>query len=162
MDFAKHQTRISAKDVEVIFHCRKSLLFHNEEPWIKKNGMKTSTSLWKAYSGTNESGELYKGLVSFMITGLKKNIPYVVQSIPEVTFTGRWLAEKISECIQTLHNAEFSVRGVVTDDHSTNVNAFTRLRSKYKSKSPHYFNHPSKPDLNVFRLFEHLHILIHT
>ena len=52
------------------------------------------------YNGTNESGEFYKGLVSFMITGLKKNILYVVQSIPEVTFTGKWLAEKISECIQ--------------------------------------------------------------
>ena len=66
------------------------------------------------YSGTDSSGQLYKGIVSFMITGLKKNIPYVVQSLPEVTFTGKWLAKKISECIKTLHESGFSVRGVVT------------------------------------------------
>ena len=41
-----------------------------------------------------------KGILSFMITGLKRNIPYVVQSIPETTFTGKWLADKIAEFVQ--------------------------------------------------------------
>ena len=30
--FAQTYTNISRKDIEVIFHCRRSLLFHNNEP----------------------------------------------------------------------------------------------------------------------------------
>ena len=36
INFAKRHTDIESKDIEVIFHCRKSLLYHNKEPWIKK------------------------------------------------------------------------------------------------------------------------------
>ena len=53
------------------------------------------------YSGVSPDGELYKGILTFMITGLKKSVPYVIQSLPEVTFTGEWLAKKIAECIKT-------------------------------------------------------------
>ena len=45
--FAQTYTNISRKDIEVIFHCRRSLLFHNNEPWIKKIAMGTSMSLWE-------------------------------------------------------------------------------------------------------------------
>ena len=38
--------------------------------------------------GENEKGELYKGVIGFMIAGLKESIPYMIQAIPEVTFTG--------------------------------------------------------------------------
>ena len=111
------------------------------------------------YTGTDVSGELYKGILSFMITGLKKNIPYVVQSIPEITFTGKWLADKIADCVQTLHDAGFSVRGVVTDDHSTNVNAFSTLRKEYKSDSPYYFIHPSNPNQKIYLFFDNVHLM---
>ena len=38
--YAQTQTHIniSRKDIEVIFHCRTSLLFHNNESWIKSDG----------------------------------------------------------------------------------------------------------------------------
>ena len=36
--FAQTHTNISRKDTEVAFHCRRSLLFHNNEPWIKQDG----------------------------------------------------------------------------------------------------------------------------
>ena len=49
------------------------------------------------YVGKNEQGELYKGIVAFMVVGLKKSIPYVIQATPEVTFTGAWLAEMIDK-----------------------------------------------------------------
>ena len=111
------------------------------------------------YSGMSPDGELYKGILTFMITGLKKSVPYVIQSLPEVTFTGEWLAKKIDECIKTLHDAGFSVRCVVTDDHSTNVNAFSTLRKTYKSDSPYYFIHPSNQNQKIYLFFDNVHLM---
>ena len=42
---------------------------------------------------------LYKGIFVLMEVGLKESIPFVVQTILEVTFNGQWLAEKISDNI---------------------------------------------------------------
>ena len=42
---------------------------------------------------------LYKGIFVLMVVGLKESIPFVVQTILEVTFNGQWLAEKISDNI---------------------------------------------------------------
>ena len=36
INFAKRYTDINPGDIKVIFHCRKSLLYHNNVPWIKK------------------------------------------------------------------------------------------------------------------------------
>ena len=33
--------------------------------------------------GCDEEGKLYKGLVGFMIVGLKQSIPYIIKSIAE-------------------------------------------------------------------------------
>ena len=41
--------------------------------------------------GADEKGDLYKGVVCFMIVGLKNNIPYVVMALPEKDITGKWL-----------------------------------------------------------------------
>ena len=38
--FAQRYSNMSNQDKEVIFHCRKSLLFHNNDPWIKNKGNK--------------------------------------------------------------------------------------------------------------------------
>ena len=54
MEFAERYTRISPKDKEVIFHCRKSLLFHNNEPWMKKNGNKD----FDVAMGSNDGAEV--------------------------------------------------------------------------------------------------------
>ena len=54
-------------------------------------------------SGENEEeGNLYKGIFAFLVVELKQSIPFVVQTIPEVTFKGQWLAEKISDNIDSL------------------------------------------------------------
>ena len=65
----------------------------------------------------DENADLYKGIVGFMIAELKKSIPYMIQAISEVTFNGKWLCEKIAENIQTLVDAGFRVRAVVSDNH---------------------------------------------
>ena len=108
--------------------------------------------------GEDENGEMYKGIVGFMIVGLKESIPYVIQSIPEVTFTGKWLCEKIAENIQTLIEAGFRVRAVVSDNHSTNVRAFSCLSKQFHSPSPLYFIHSSN-QIKTYLFFDNVHLI---
>ena len=54
------------------------------------------------FVGEDEEGNLYKGIVCFMIVGLKENVPYIIKASPEVTFTGSWLADEISKAISAL------------------------------------------------------------
>ena len=73
-------------------------------------------------SGENvEEGNLYKGIFAFLVVELKQSIPFVVQTIPEVTFNGQWLAEKISDNIDNLIETGLCVQGIVNDDISYKV-----------------------------------------
>ena len=79
------------------------------------------------YVRVEEEGNLYKGIVAFKVVGLKQSIPFVVQVIPEVTFNGKRLAEKFNNNIDNLIEIGLCVRGIVNDNHSANVNAFSAL-----------------------------------
>ena len=73
-------------------------------------------------SGENaEEGNLYKGIFAFLVVELKQSIPFVVQTIPEVTFNGQWLAEKIGDNIDSLIEIRLCVQGIVTDNISYKV-----------------------------------------
>ena len=76
------------------------------------------------YVGVEKEGNLYKGIVTFMVVGLKHSIPFVVQTIPQVTFNRQWVAEETSDNIDNLIEIGLCVLGLVTDNHSANVNAF--------------------------------------
>ena len=39
IDFAKEYTDISAKDIKIIMHARKSVLINNDTPWKKKSSI---------------------------------------------------------------------------------------------------------------------------
>ena len=54
------------------------------------------------YVELDEEGNLYKGVVAFMVVGLKQSIPFVVQAFPELTFNGQWLVENININIDNL------------------------------------------------------------
>ena len=41
----------------------------------------------REYVEVDEEGNLYNGIVAFMVFGLKQSTPFVVQAIPEVTLT---------------------------------------------------------------------------
>ena len=75
--------------------------------------------------GADENNELYKGLVSCMIVGLKENVPYVIKFGPETKINGVWLKEQILDCLNT--SCGFNVRGIVSDNHSSNVSAYKML-----------------------------------
>ena len=94
------------------------------------------------YVGADDEGNLYKGIVAFMIVGLKESIPYIVQAIPEVKFSSEWLADKMSNYTDDLTSAEFCVRGIVTGDHASNVHAFSSPTAIFNSDSHQCINHP--------------------
>ena len=59
-------------------------------------------------SGENvEERNLYKGIFAFLVVELKQSIPFVVQTILEVTFNGQWLVEKISDNNDSLIKSDF-------------------------------------------------------
>ena len=85
--------------------------------------------------GADEDDDLYKGVMSFMIIGLQSNIPYIVKTVPEKTMVGSWLKEELLNCLKMLQDCLFKVRGVVCDDHTTNVLAYRMLLTDL-GKSP--------------------------
>ena len=86
-------------------------------------------------SGVDKEGNLYKGIVPFMVVRLKQSTPFVVQATPqpsqakpEVTFNGQWLTEKISDNIHNLIEIGLCAKGIVTNNQSANVSAFSALK----------------------------------
>ena len=91
------------------------------------------------YIGVDVEGNLYKGVVGFIIQGLKKSISFVIKALPEIRNTGGWLTQHISECISCLSKIGFNVRAVVTANHSSNVNAFNCLLYTYGTNDSKLF-----------------------
>ena len=96
----------------------------------------TSVILLQYHSRVDKKGNLYKGIVAFMVVWLKQSTPLYVQAIPqaslanpEVTFNWQLLAEKINDNIDKHIEIGLSARGIVTDNHSANVNAFSALKN---------------------------------
>ena len=111
------------------------------------------------YVGAGDEGNLYKGMVAFIIVGLKESIPYTVQAILEVKFSCEWLADKMSNCIDDLTSAEFCVRGIVTDNHSSNVHPFSSLVAMFNSDSLQYTKHPGNFDKKTYLFYAMVHIM---
>ena len=78
--------------------------------------------------------------------------PYHNQAKPEVTFKGQWLAVKISDNIGNLIEIGLCVRGIVTDNHSANVNALPALKIiPFKIKL--LYKAPTKVQQNILILW---------
>ena len=60
--FAKENVFITRKDVEIIFHARKSVLHNEGEPWVKKEGSSFDVTMG-AYNGA----EVCKLIVIYML-----------------------------------------------------------------------------------------------
>ena len=44
--------------------------------------------------GTDEDGELYKGVACFVASGLKNNTPDIISTVPEKEIRGDWLKDE--------------------------------------------------------------------
>ena len=111
-----------------------------------------------SYVGADTDESLYKGVVVFMIQGLKKTVPVVVRASPEVTVSGQWLASELSYCLSSLENAGFKVRGIVTDNHSANASAFNYLLKNHPSDDPHAIQHPGH-QTKTYLFFHYVHLV---
>ena len=66
--FAKTVTNITNKEIEIIFHARKSLLFENGESWVKKGN-----NLFDVTMGAFDGAEVCELVGCFLLTKLSKN-----------------------------------------------------------------------------------------
>ena len=49
--------------------------------------------------GCHDNGNLLKGIMTYMIVGVRKNMPFVVKAVPESKTEGKWLYCQIIETI---------------------------------------------------------------
>ena len=52
---------------------------------------------------TNEDRDLYKGMLCFVIIGLKNSIPCVIKSVPENELSDQFIKDPLIECLKILH-----------------------------------------------------------
>ena len=48
------------------------------------------------YMGAAPDGDLYKGIVAFMVVRLKRSLHVVVNAFPETSISGEWIAQKLN------------------------------------------------------------------
>ena len=110
--------------------------------------------------GAENEGNLYKGVMTFIITSLKKAIPFVIKAIPEIKIEGKWLSEHIDNCITSLNSVGFNVWAIISDSHSTNVLAFKYLFNMYGNEQKgENINHPSNTANHICLCFDPVHSL---
>ena len=109
--------------------------------------------------GKDENNKLYKGVLSFMIVGIRKNIPFVVRAVPEVTVSGALVRKYIDEVLQDLHDSGFNVRTVIADNHNSNVTAKDSLMKDYGvDTATNAFIHPSS-GRKIYFMFDTVHLM---
>ena len=69
ISFARQHTDISNKNLRIIKHCGKSVLYNNQEPWEKKN----TDSCFDVTMGSYDGAEIFK-LVGIYLLFLAANI----------------------------------------------------------------------------------------
>ena len=67
----------------------KALKIVHEKGFFSCNSLLMIDEKKKIDEGVDKEGNLYKGIVTFLVVGFKLFIPFVVQTIPEVTFNGQ-------------------------------------------------------------------------
>ena len=65
----------------------------------------------------------------------------------------------MSNCIDDLTSTEFFVRGIATDNHASNVHAFSSLASIFSSDSHQYIKHPRNFDKKTHLFYDTVHIM---
>ena len=68
ISFAKNYTTISDEDIDIIMHCRKSLLFDNETAWTKKN----HSNMFDVTIGSFDGAEVCKLISVFLLNNLSE------------------------------------------------------------------------------------------
>ena len=78
----------------------------------EKNLQKGKQSQCVEYINANVD-ELYKGIMVFIITGLKNTVPLVINACPEETVHGAWFSQEFLKCIFQVINIGFFLFGLL-------------------------------------------------
>jgi hypothetical protein len=65
----------------------------------------------------------------------------------------------MADNLENLIGAGFTVRGIVTDNHSTNVNAFSLLVTMFNSESKYFINHPNNHGKKTYLFYDSVHLV---
>ena len=68
ISLAKNHTTISGKEIDIIMHCRKSLLFDNETAWTKKN----HSSMFDVTMGSFDGAEVCELIGLFLLNNFSE------------------------------------------------------------------------------------------
>ena len=82
--------------------------------------------------GCNSEGELYKGLICFIIVGLKDSVPYVIKSSRETKINAMWLKEELIDCLGIFSKSSFNVRALVCGNHPLKVSSLKNILQHFK------------------------------
>ena len=85
--------------------------------------------------GCVDEGELYKGIVCFMIVDFKESIPYVIKSSTETNNDVNCLKTELSDSLKIYPNCGFCGRAIVCGNHSLKVSNFKKLL-KHTNQNP--------------------------
>ena len=107
--------------------------------------------------GCDDEGELYKGIVCFMIVGLKETIPYEIKSSSETNIDVNWLKTELLDSLEILSNCGFRVRATVCDNHPSNVSIFKKLL-EHVNQNPDelYMLHKSR---KIYLCYDAVHLI---
>ena len=95
-----------------------------------------------------------------MLVSLKNSIPCVVRALSETSISRYWLSEEIDKCITNLKEIGLQVRAVVSDDHASNVSAFSILLNNYRGGHELFIYHPAYGDqLKTYLFFDIFHLI---
>ena len=107
--------------------------------------------------GTATNGKLYKGIVSFMIIGVKQNTPYIIKSVPEIKIHVDWLKNQIIGCLKVLTDCRSKVRMIISDNHSCNTSAYHNILSHFNTPYDNlYFMYESQ---KIYLCFDTVHLI---
>ena len=109
--------------------------------------------------GADSDGNLYRGIVVFMIQGLKKSRSIVIKAFSEIAVTGNWLAENLADCVRDLSKTGFRVRGIVSDNHAANVSAFNFLLKSYAAHETEFFIDRPQSSCKTYLFYDNVHLL---
>ena len=106
------------------------------------------------YAGADDEGNLYKDIVAFMIAWLKESIPYIVETIHKIKFSGELLPDTMPNCTDDLTSS-----GIATDNHTSNLHELSSLATMLNSYSNQYIKHPGNFDNKTYLFDDTVHIM---
>ena len=114
----------------------------------------------KSVIGCDGDLNMFKSILCFMVVSLKKTIPYIIKAIPIVRLTFLDVYNGILNCISILNEGKFHVRGVIADNHSTNVKAYKVLVKNFPLDDREYcIKNPSNSAQHIFLMFDTVHLI---